>query len=256
MKDEETGLVARSNGKTNQMDARMPFGSDIGCGRAQSMMSAFIDSMTGPEDTKLFDAHVDRCPPCQRQLQGYVSARNVLRSADETPPPSDLAFRIRLRLARARDTGSRITVSERVRLWTSHAARAFAFPAAVGISMTLVCFAIVLESMAAYSEVQIKEPTLARIGRATPAAIEHMMVEVFVSPQGRSAQYTVLSGPQGDPEVDRWIHELMSFAEFKPATLAGRPISGRLIMSIPGTSIGVLADGLPGASLRVGSSAI
>lgn len=228
---------------------------DIGCARTQGLMSAFIDSMTSPEETKSVESHVDRCEPCQRQLQGYISARNVLRSAEDTPTPGDLAFRIRLKLSRERTVG-RIGMGERFRLWSSHAARAFAFPAVVGISMTLVCFAVVLEGMAAYSGVQIKEPTLALIGRSTPADIEDMMIEIFVSPEGRSSQYAVLSGPEGNPEVDRWIHELMSFAEFKPATLAGRPVSGRVIMSIPGTSIGVPGDGLPGASLRVGSRSI
>lgn len=227
----------------------------IGCSRAQALMSPFIDSMTGLEETKLFEDHVEDCQPCQRQLQGYVSLRNVLRSTEEPATPGDLAFRIRLKLSRERSAG-RFAIGERFRLWASHAARAFAFPAAVGISMTLVCFSVVLESMAGYSEVRIKEPTLALIGRSTPADIEVMMVEIFVSPEGRSLQYAVLSGPQGNPEVDRWLHALVSYAEFKPATLAGRPVSGRVIMSIPGTSIGVPADGLPGASIRGPSSAI
>ncbi len=227
----------------------------MGCSRAQALMSPFIDSMTGPQETKLFEGHVEGCQPCQRQLQGYVSLRNVLRSTGEPPAPTDLAFRIRLKLSRERSAG-RFALGERFRLWASHAARAFAFPAVVGISMTLVCFSVVLESMASYSEVRIKEPTLVLIGRSTPADVEAMMIEIFVSPEGRSSQYAVLSGPEGNPEVDRWIHALMSHAEFKPATLAGRPVSGRVIVSIPGTSIGVPANGLPGASIRIPSSVI
>jgi len=245
MKHAETEIATRRNIGSHPMS----------CSRADALMSPFIDSMTGPGETKLFEEHIEDCQRCQRQLQGYVSLRNVLRSAEEPTTPSDLGFRIRLKLSRQRSAG-RFAAGERFRLWASHTARAFAFPAVVGISMTLVCFSVVLESMAGYSEVQIKEPTLALIGRSIPTEVEAMMVEVFVSPEGRSSQYAVLSGPEGNPEVDRWLHAMMSHAEFKPATLAGRPVSGRVIMSIPGTSIGVPADGLPGASIRGPSSAI
>ena len=76
----------------------------IGCAEAENLMSPFIDSMASGDEVPRLEAHVSVCAPCQRQLQSYISVKNLLLSADESEVPVDLALRTRVRLSRDRNT--------------------------------------------------------------------------------------------------------------------------------------------------------
>jgi len=51
-----------------------------------------------------------------------------------------------------------------------------------------------------------------------------------VGHEGRVLDYQVLSGPQ-NPEVIGWIRQVLSLAQFTPATAFGKPIESRIILS-------------------------
>ena len=48
--------------------------------------------------------------------------------------------------------------------------------------------------------------------------------------EGRVIDYQVLSGPQ-NPEVNSWIRQVLSLAQFTPATAFGKPVESRMILS-------------------------
>jgi hypothetical protein len=59
---------------------------------------------------------------------------------------------------------------------------------------------------------------------------EPLTIETYVGDEGRVIDYEVLSGPQ-NPEVNGWIREMMSLAQFTPATAFGRPVESKIILS-------------------------
>lgn len=210
--------------------------TDISCRKAQSLMSAFIDSMARNDEVVRLEAHVAACPPCQRQIQAYISVKNLLRSVDEPPIPEDLVLETRVRLSHERVPSGLRRMGERIEVWASNVVRPVAVPALVGVLLTLICFGGILDGMATYRDVQITDPTMARIERSALELRENLTVETLINVEGKVYAYTVLAGPENNPEVDRWLDDLLYVAQFKPATFFGRPIDSKLIMSFLGVS--------------------
>ena len=113
---------------------------DMDCRAAEKLMSSFIDSMASPDEVERLEAHVAGCAPCQRQLQGYVSLKNLMRGVEEPAVPHDLVLETRVRLSHERNS-NRLTGLE-TRL--SNSFTALAIPALAGICFTIVFFGVLL----------------------------------------------------------------------------------------------------------------
>jgi hypothetical protein len=183
--------------------------SDIGCKKALTLMSAFIDSMTGPDEVE-GEAHLATYAPCQRQLQAHSSVKNLLRSVEGPELPVDLALETRVRLSHERMPSSFTRTWARLEGWASDAIKSFAVPAVAGICSTLLLFGFVLENIAAYRDVpiiepastgiEITEPIQSRIDRFPPSLTQILYVEAHVDLNGKVVNYVVLSGP----DDNRW----------------------------------------------------
>jgi hypothetical protein len=114
---------------------------------------------------------------------------------------------------------------------------------------TLLLFGMMLDNMEAYGEVPVIAPaqtriemtasTYTRVLRPPVDLTQPMFVEAHVGEDGKVPHYFVLLGPENDPAVDTWLDDLLFAAVFAPATLDGQPIHSKLIMFLPGISIGV-----------------
>ena len=56
------------------------------------------------------------------------------------------------------------------------------------------------------------------------------MIETHVGDTGRVLDYKIISGPE-TPEVEKWIREQFSLAEFMPATSLLPPVDSKIILS-------------------------
>ena len=221
----------------------------IGCAEAESLMSPFIDSMASGDEVGRLEAHVSVCAPCQRQLQSYISVKNLLLSADVSEVPVDLALRTRVRLSRERNTNYLLRLETKF----SNVVGPIALPAIAGVCFTAVLFTILLGSLGApeviaadngvpdapllYQRVSVTDLTMTRFagngkGRYLKATLT---VETHISDSGRVLYYEIVSGPD-NPQIDRWLRDLLYFAEFTPATVFGRPVGSRIILSFVGVT--------------------
>ena len=219
----------------------------ISCRQAQKIMSPFIDSATDPQEADQLQSHLYSCEPCQRQLQSYVSVRNLVRSVESPHTPPDLGLEIRVRHSQQRNP--RKLAGYRVRV--ANALRPVAIPALLAACSTVLSFAFLLgdliappvsaattvsaTSTALYKHVRTTDPTLSRFAAGSTVLTEPLTVDILVSGSGRMIDYTVLSGPN-DPDVDVWLRELLYYAEFTPANLFGRPVQSRIIISFIGVT--------------------
>jgi hypothetical protein len=208
-------------------------------------MSPFIDSMTTPEETERVEFHAMNCHPCQRQLQSLISMRSLLARVDRPELPEDLVLETRVRLSQERNRNLLVRLENRL----SMALRPIAFPAIMGVSLTMLFFGVLLGNIATqqtvlaqdriaeqpifalYKPVRTSEPTMLRFAENGHNEFdEPLMIETYVNNNGKVFDYRIISGPD-TPEVDRWVREMLSLADFKPATAFGRPVGAKIILS-------------------------
>ncbi len=218
---------------------------EMNCEQAQELMSSFIDSMATSNEAIQIETHVSGCEPCQRQLQSYVSVRNLMRSAEEPAMPPDLVLETRVRLSHERTSDPLAWVET----WLANSLRPVALPALLGTCFTFLFFGLLLGDLvtppvsasdnvstvpiALYQRVRTTDPTLTRFANNGSTLSAPLTVDILVSGTGRMIDYTILAG-SSDPDIDRWLKELLYYAEFTPASLFGQPVNSRIIVSFIG----------------------
>ena len=217
----------------------------LDCFSAQKLMSAFIDSMVMVAETECLEIHVTLCPACRRQLQSYKSMRSLLASMEKPSVPDDMVLETRVRLSQERNKNFRARFENRL----SYVLKPLVIPALFGVSLTTLFFGILLGCLASdatalaqdrlteepvfglYKPVRTTDPTMLRFASSEEQNLdEPLTIETHVGDEGRVIDYEVLSGPPS-PEVNGWIREMMSLAQFTPATAFGRPVESKIILS-------------------------
>jgi hypothetical protein len=220
--------------------------SELNCDEACALMSPFIDSMATPEEADRLQNHVSGCESCARQLQSYVSLRSLLARAEQTKVPEDLVLETRVRLSHARYEN----FVEQFKTRIANILKPIAIPALFGVSVTMLCFGVLLTSLVSnttvlaqsrttgdsaaaslFVPVRTTDPTMLRFaGSDNNNWDEPLMIETHVGEDGLVVDYHIISGPQ-NPAVDKWVSELLYFAKFTPAMAFGKPIESRIILS-------------------------
>ena len=217
--------------------------SSISCQAALELMSPFIDSMVGVEEAQCLRSHVSDCAPCRRQLQSFVSLRNVIGCAEAVPVPEDLQLETRVKLSHERWHNTR----ERLQTRFNNLLRPVAMPAVMGITLTLLGFGVLLGSLTSqrsvmaedgrsmssagvYQPPKTTDPTLRRLGASVSTELETLSVQTEVNNDGRIDDFSIIAGTRS-PDVDRWLQELVLLSQFRPATFWGMPVRSRVIFS-------------------------
>lgn len=207
-------------------------------------MSPFIDSMATPIEAEQLQLHVSICQPCRRQLQSYISLRGLLARVERPAPPEDLVLESRVKLSQVRNKN----YFEQLETRLSNILKPVAIPAIFGVSLTMLFFGILLGSVASktvlaqdriaerpvfalYKPVRTTEPTMIRFAvNENNNWTDPLMIETHVGEDGRVLDYRIISGPN-DEDVNRWIREVLSLAQFTPATAFGKPVDSKIILS-------------------------
>ena len=217
----------------------------LDCSSAQKLMSPFIDSMVTAAEAEHLESHVTLCQPCRRQLQSYKSMRSLLASAEQPAAPADMVLETRVRLSQERNRNFFVRLENKIR----YVLKPVVVPAVFGVSLTMLFFGILLGSFASdstvlaqdrpadepvmglYQPVRTTDPTMMRFASSDDQDLdEPLTIETEVGDEGRVMDYEILSGPHS-PEVDGWIREMMSLAQFTPATAFGKPVESKIILS-------------------------
>lgn len=217
----------------------------LDCSSAQKLMSPFIDSMVSAAEAECLESHVALCQACQRQLQSYKSIRSLLTRTEKPAVPADMVLETRVRLSHERNRNVFVRLENRLR----YVLKPLVVPALFGVSVTVLFFGILLGSFASdstvlaqdrpaeepvgglFQPVRTTDPTMLRFASCDDQDLdEPLTIETQVGDEGRVIDYEILSGPQ-NPEVNGWIREMMSLAQFTPATAFGKPVESKIILS-------------------------
>jgi hypothetical protein len=242
MKEVESNIASLMNRAGEMFRART---GTVDCESAQELMSPFIDSMASAEQAESLQRHLDQCAPCRRQLQSFISVRNLLTRIEQPAPPEDLVLDTRVKLSQERNKNYLARLENRI----SNILKPIAIPAIAGVSLTMLFFGILLGGLisdttvmarerftddrpiAAYKFVRTTDPTMIRFAKTEANNWdEPLMIETHVSDDGKVIDYRIISGPKS-PEMERWVRDLLYFAHFTPATSYGRPVDAKIILS-------------------------
>jgi hypothetical protein len=216
----------------------------IGCDAAMELMSPFIDSMVTAEEAECLRSHVSECAPCSRQLQTFISLRNLVAGIEPVPVPEDLQLDTRLRLSRERRPHDRDRWQARV----DNILKPLAVPAVMGVALSLMGIVILFGSLFAPREVHANNdlggplvatyepprtttPTAKRFSRTMSPDLEQALsIQTEVNDKGLIVEYSIIGGTRS-AHVDQWLQEMLLLAQFRPATSWGNPVPSRIILS-------------------------
>ncbi len=209
------------------------------------LMSPFIDSMVTPEESERLRSHLPECAPCSRQLQVYISLRNLVAGVEPVPVPADLQLETRVRLSRERLPNDRNRWQARI----DNILKPLAVPAVMGVAVSLMAFVILFGSLFAPREVHAKDdglsgplvatyeppqtttPTVKRFGRTvSPDLDQALSIQTDLNDKGLVVDYSIIGGSRS-ANVDQWLQEVLLLAQFRPATSWGNPVPSRVILS-------------------------
>ncbi len=219
--------------------------SPLNCSSIQKMMSPFIDSMVSAEEAERLKSHVSACTPCHRALQSFISMRSLLAQIETPVLPEDLVLETRVKLSHARNKNFFVRLENRL----NYVLKPIVFPALLGVSLTIMFFGVLLGSLAStstvmaqnriaeqpvfalYKPVRTTDPTMARFVASDQKGIdEPLTIETHVGDAGRVLDYKVIGGAE-TPETNTWVREILSLAQFTPATAFGKPVESKIILS-------------------------
>jgi hypothetical protein len=216
----------------------------IDCRLAHKLMSPYIDSMATPLESQQLEGHLEQCPPCGRELQSYISNRNLLAGIEPPVPPQDMVLESRVRLSHERYDFHLEWLRNRL----ANALNGLAVPAFGGVLATTLLFGLLFvalvphevsasvrhtdnERMIGFEQVAATSATTAFFASNERGGLkEPFVIALQIGDDGRPFDYSVLAGDQS-PEVREWIAETLSLARFSPATVFGRPVGSTFIYS-------------------------
>jgi hypothetical protein len=220
-------------------------GGDLDCAAALKLMSPFIDSMASSQEVERLQLHTFACEPCKRQLQSLISLRGLLARIEQPAPPEDLILETRVRLSHERHRN----FFERFENRLTNALKPIAIPAIMGVSLTMLFFGVLFGSLgsnstvlahdrvgkdtliASYKPVRTTDPTMQHFAVSDKKYWDDaLMIEAHVGNDGRVLDYQIISGQQ-EPDIDKWVSQLLYYAQFTPATMFGKPVDSRIILS-------------------------
>jgi hypothetical protein len=213
------------------------------CTFIQKLMSPFIDSMVTSQEAERVESHVEACEPCSRQLQSFISMRNLVARIEVPALPEDMVLETRVRLSQARNNNFLVRLENRL----NYVLKPLVVPIVLGTSLTMLLFGFLLGSFSstttALAQERIEEPPLyplfQPVHTGNPNWIRFasndkqsndLTIETHIGHEGRVIDYQVLSGPQ-NPEVTSWIRQVLSLAQFTPATAFGKPVESQIILT-------------------------
>lgn len=219
----------------------------MNCAQARPLFSSYLDSaLTGRQMIDL-SGHLSSCVDCEQSYSALQGTQQLLAKAGPRKAPADLELKLRLAISRevARTENLRLYG---LRIQLQHAIEVFMVPATAGLAATVVLFGVLMAFLT---------PPLQAGGRDVPLMIQtapqfqqsafgtavnsikedSLVIEAYVDANGRVEDYRILSNPDQTQDLPTQVKNMLIFTTFRPATLMGKPTSGRAVMSFSKISV-------------------
>jgi len=227
------------------------------CGRVIRFLPGYLDgALPERSDTELhaeIGSHLEMCASCRGELERYQRLQRMMSVASRPAPPPELQFRIRLAIANERVfggfSGRLRQAKDRLNLVLKNMFEPLALPAAGGVLVALLVFAVVYQVLGVGMPVSAATPDsptnllqparlevlagfqMANLEEMTHTGEPPLLVEAMVNADGQAVSYRVISG-KVDEMVQHELDQVLFFSRFRPQMSFGRPTSGgRVVLS-------------------------
>lgn len=212
----------------------------MSCLKVRKLISAYLDHQLAGDENDSVGRHLAICRECGARREQLAKLHVALRGAPAARPPAALAMRLRVlasherarRLNRRGFAGSLRHWGTQVQFLFENLMRPLAVPFAGGLLSALCLFSMLVPRLAFRAAVHGDVPTAfytqPSLEETNAFLNDDIVVEVTVDERGRIADWTVPSGRKLTQSQER---DLVFFSTFTPATLFGKPTSGKLLVS-------------------------
>jgi len=221
----------------------------------KSVRSALWDYAAGTldqSDSAMLAAHLGECRECSLHHAEVRSLRTGLSHLPEMTVSPLLRTRLRVTASRERsrqnlrrNLAARMAdLRSRAKLVFDNLLRPIAVPAVGGMLASFLCIGVIVDTLhvrpvwdndipfGVYTEVMIDD--------VSPFSLDghDVMVQLTVDKDGKVSDFEV---PQGttSPEQLRDIGNLVLFGSFVPATAFGKPVTGKILVTISHVNINI-----------------
>jgi hypothetical protein len=209
------------------------------------MVSSLLDGGMSAVEKERAMAHMKACGACHTRFQAAYQLRQSLLEMEQVRMPEELAGRLQVmasherqrQLRRANLSAFAKHWGSRIGLFVDNMMRPRALPFAGGVISALLMVGIWFPARA--SKQAVEDVPLYVWGYNGPSPLEvrtigagDAVLELTIDERGHVVDYTLVSG-QMTPELGNMI--LLS--RFNPATMFGRPTSGKLLYRLSQISV-------------------
>jgi hypothetical protein len=215
------------------------------CRKALKLLHAYIDDSLSWQEANFVDQHLKGCSECAHEHHELEALRQVLSSLKRWQPPQDLGLKMKIEASKQDFALTLENVVSKLEDFL----RPIAIPAFSGVALTFLFFLVLLSTFlpganlnASDKDIPLSlftEPKAKSLYRSQFVQLENfksvqepITVEADVGNNGRVVDYKILNGPH-DRATVRSLNQFFFFeAYIDPATLFGRPISGKIILTL------------------------
>lgn len=213
----------------------------MSCQTVRKSLSDFLDQRLAEEERSRLSQHLSTCRQCAARWSELTQVRNLLQSAPVRRVPAHLTSRLQVlasherfrRLATSSIRACTRYCLGRLSLIVDNLMRPFAVPFAGGLVSALFLFTMLVPNLSftrnLRNDVPIALYTEATVDETSPFSFteDETEVELTIGSDGQISDY---SCPHGriTRELVANIGNTILFSSFTPATMFGRPTSGKV----------------------------
>lgn len=223
----------------------------MNCREARSLFTPYMDGTLTGIQAQFVMRHLDSCTPCNGQFSSLRNTYCLVSTLGRKQPPSELASRLRVAVARERARRHQPLSTRLVSAWNPFVDRIesmfarFMIPATAGLVSAVLCFGFVIGFFAVPSQLSAANDLPsglyipAKLASA-PFSVQDncgpelpVVVEAYVDAAGRVQDYRIISNepPSDLPKLRSELDNALIFAQFAPAVAFGKPSPSRVVVS-------------------------
>ena len=212
----------------------------MGCQTVRDSLSAFVDHELSDNERKAISQHLDGCRECAARSRELLGVRKVLRDLPVRRVPKELASQLQVLAshehARHTDRGGLWNAwKSRVRMAVDNLMRPIAIPFAGGLASAVFLFSKLTPTLTIRaSDVRNDVPagswlyTGATLVETAPFGFQgEIEIELTIDHNGQITDYACTHATVSREWIEKIGNNLL-FSGFQPATMLGRPMSGKV----------------------------
>jgi anti-sigma factor (TIGR02949 family) len=215
------------------------------CVDVRSLFSSYLDGAVSGKQMRNIADHLALCPSCSSEYDATRRTQALVASIGKRRAPSDLALRLRLAIQHERTRKYGTLQGFVLRL--EHAFNSFMLPATAGLVSAVIIFGLLIGLFASpqlnvqndVSTALYLPPRLTSAPYGLIGINEPVVLEAYVSSEGRVEDYRIISGPKESDSLRVQLDNALIFATFEPARAFGMPSSGRVVITFEKRNLGI-----------------